>query len=205
MVTHSHYDYEDTPPADGDTQIDMYRSARALTLDAPLKANAALDMIGAALEELYAAAESRNDQPAMVAINDAWHRTQTIVQHITHDAAALAGADVAIDTLREQREAIAHELSDIVTAIAQVDAENPRISELVVALRQDIEAFESEWATQVVYESFYANLCPLIKEVNPHANAHKRVDWFLQLLKGDRLMTPEQRNIIAAFLGTMGN
>lgn len=200
-----HYNYEDIPPADGDTQIDMYQQARQLTLDAPIKANAAMDMIAAALEELYRAAESRADEPAMLAINDAWERTNSIVQHIVHGASALAGADIAIDTLRNQRESLAYELETLIDAINSLDASDPRLEDAFNTLREEAAEEADEWATDVLDNSMYETMRPIIREIDPQANIYKRTEWLIQLFTGDRLMTDEQRHLVTALFQTMGN
>lgn len=199
----SHYDLEDVPPLDGDTQIDMYISARQAVADAPVKANAALDMIGAALEELYTVAESRQDSSALLAINDAWEKVQSIAAQVGHQNAALTGADKAIEVLRNQRESLAYELEELLAAVDDLDTSHPVLESAFETLRESADEMSYEWATERLYSDIYDTLRPIAAAVNPAASVYKLCDRLVQLLTGDRALTATQNDLLHQLIVTI--
>jgi hypothetical protein len=207
MVTNSHYDVEDTPPAG--SEIDLYRQARQAVEDAPAKAQGLIEQAGSILEEMYNSAEARGDKHALIAINAVWERSQGIVQHVIQQAQALAGADVAIDDLKKQRESLAYELEDLIKAIDEVDTDHPKLEEFAAVVE--------EWASETLWESsydsaadnihsdIYQSLAPLVREIDPQANGYKRTEWLIEILTGEVLPTEEQRQLLIDLLRTMGN
>lgn len=200
----SHYAQEDIPPRDGDTQIDMYAAAREITKDSPILAQSALDMIGAALEELYHSAESRGDQTALLAINDAWQKSQAIVQHVAHQAAALNGADEAVEILRTQRESLAYELQELLQAIDDLDTSHPSLELAFDALQQSAAESADEWATESLYADIYDNLkLIIVATTGSNRSVHLMADRLIGLLRGERLLTDLQQDLIAQLLATL--
>jgi hypothetical protein len=207
MVTNSHYDVEDTPPIG--SEIDLYRQARQAVEDAPAKAQGLIEQAGSILEEMYNSAEQRGDKHALIAINAVWERSQGIVQHVIQQAQALAGADVAIDDLKKQRESLAYELESLIDAIEEVDTEHPKLAGFAEAVEE--YASDMLWeqsydtAADNIYNDFYTTLAPLSREIDPQANVYKRTEWLIDVLKGEVLPTEEQRQILIDLLRTMGN
>lgn len=207
MVTNSQYDIEDIPPAEA--SIDMYQQARQAVEDVPDKAQGLIEQAGNLLGELYNAAEARGDQNAMMAISGVWDRSQGLVQHLVQQHQVIAGADVAIEELKKQREAIAYELRDLLVAIEEVDTDHPKLADFAEAIE--------EWSGEMMWESYYdsaadsiytefmATLAPICREIDPRANVAKRVEWLMDMLKGDSIPTDEQRELLKALMNTMGN
>jgi hypothetical protein len=198
-----HYDLEDIPPQDGDTQIDLYESARAITKDAPTKAQASLDQIGAALEELYIAAQSRDDSAAMTAITDAWQRAQSIAEHVVQSGAALAGADAAVEVLRQQRESLAYELETLLQAIDDLDTSHPTLESAFESFRDEAIEQADEWASEVLYDSIYAAMKPIIVSFATEKSVYRLTDRLIQMFTGDRALTPLQQDLILQLLQTI--
>lgn len=207
MVTNSQYDIEDIPPAEA--SIDMYQQARQAVEDVPDKAQGLIEQAGNLLGELYNAAEARGDQNAMMAISGVWDRSQGLVQHLVQQHQVIAGADVAIEELKKQREAIAYELRDLLVAIEEVDTDHPKLAEFAEAIEE--WSSESMWgmAEDAVFDTLYSEIYDgvrkLMKDVDPQANVYKRTDWLLGMLRGEHHMTDEQRNLLVALMNTMGN
>lgn len=207
MVTNSHYDVEDIPGSG--TAIDLYEQARQAVDDVPVKAQALIEQAGLLLGELYNAATERGDDNALMAINAIWDRSQGLVNHLVQQHQVIAGADVAIDELKQQREAIAEELNELVTAIHNMDTDHPKLADFTQAIE--------EWSSDMLWESYYdtaadsmhmefsATLAPMIREIDPRANVAKRVEWFIEILKGEVVPTTEQRELLIDLLRTMGN
>lgn len=100
--------------------------------------NAMQGDIGSAMGELWQQAESAGDQTALANIGAAWERVQALAAQSAAQQALLSGASVVAQAAIEQRDGALTELSELVTAIDDIDTENPRIGELVNSLEEDI-------------------------------------------------------------------
>lgn len=194
-----YYDYEDIPPDDADTAVELYEQQIA-----PLAVNDAVSETQTLLSAIwYAAADAgRQDiQDALITIDQ---RVKTLFAHVGHQQAALAGAAAAIKAVCEQRD----DLSDDLEALLQHMQDgtwnwDDRLTQFVENIEAEYAEIWREAEAEDVYENFYNEVGHTLRHMQDGQPGIGIISAFLGILAGDRQPTPEQVALLRQLLATI--
>lgn len=202
MTEMTHYDMEDIPDNDVDTQIELYQQAQQVIADADPQAMFA--QVEHKLEKLFVDAENSGNQQAMQLINESYEHVQRMAAFMGQQGAVLRGADGAIDTLKKQRDEIMTELQDLLEALEAGDGQHDKLiefAEMIAENEQDYYySYGAELWDQDLQERVAAVITPWLDgtDEKPWWVAHK----LMHLLETEDAATPEQVAIFQQLFAT---
>ena len=121
-------------------------------------ADEAINHAEAALAQLYNAAEQSGDDTAKTAIMAAWGRAQQLHSGLATTHAALAGASATMQTLADQRNAIASELESLLEAIDDGNYTDDRLADFVQAVEEWTTEAHMYYLEESVHEQVYQEI-----------------------------------------------
>jgi hypothetical protein len=209
-IKKTHYDVEDIPPADVNSTLELYQQSKAVVAGGADRAERLLGEVGPVLETIYDIASANQNADMMAAVNSAWAKTQELAKIVGQQGAALTGADVAFDVLKQSRDKALDELNLILRGIEEADASlHPKLEEFEFAIVQYQEeiwiesAYEDayEWADETIDNEFFETLDKLVKHDSMTVR-HHAIRELLDLLRGEEKMNDEQKVLVGQLLKT---
>lgn len=206
MVEKTHYDMEDTPPADVDTTLAMYEQSKAVVANGAALSDHLLSEAGPLLEAIYNAASAAQNADLMNAASHAWDKTQELAKIVGQQNAAINGADVVIGVIKESRQKVLDELNTILKGLDENDsAVHPKLE----AWREEIEEYAREWAyedlmhnddseygfdTEMLVDEVFGNIEALLADVR-FIDRTRVTQKFVDIIMGYDECTDEQASL----------
>ena len=159
-MTQTHYDVEDMPRNDADTQVELYRQANEVVADGLKHAHDLFKKAEAYLHELFVEAENASNGHLMSRINDTYEAVQKMAALMGQQGAALNGANSAIDAITVQRDAVLGELDDLQSAIREYDFSHEGLVDFVDELRE----MEMDYYADSGYDIFNEDLNESVRQ-----------------------------------------
>jgi hypothetical protein len=205
-IKQTHYDVEDEPKADVDTTLAMYQQSKAVVAAGTARAEGLLGEAGPILETIYNIASASQDSEMMAAVDAAWAKTQELAQIVGQHNAALNGANVVIDVMKQSRDAALDELNTILKGLEEGDSS---LHPLLQEFEQQIEDYSNEWAyedameyaDEIVDNQFFDTLDSLVKHESS-AVRWRTVQNLVAVMRGLGDMSDEQKGLIEQLLKT---
>jgi hypothetical protein len=196
-MTKTHYDVEDIPSADADTQLALYEQAcDVVEIGDGQRLFQALE---ATLREIFVEAENVGNGYLMNKINEAWEDVQRMAAIMGQQGAVLTGANNALGALKTQRDAILEELNGIIFALQEVDSDHPRLVEYTDMIRELEMDFYAESSHQIVLDDVAASISDHLMTILPADYSRKPymvASDMLALLQGEKHLNDEQRALL---------
>jgi hypothetical protein len=200
MTTDTYYHQEDIPPADADTQVELYEQAREMVDTGMQDGQRLFKSIEVSLHRLFVAAENANDSQAMELINQSYDRVQHMAAIMGQQGSALTGANKAIDALKEQRDGVTQELQDLLKAIDSADIDHPKLIELHETIQEWDMEYSETYAWDLVNEDITERIDSLLRDLMPHGGTHLSTfyiaDKMLTALRGLSELDDDQKYFI---------
>lgn len=209
-IQKSHSDVEDEPKADVDTSLAMYEQSKAVVAGGTERAERLLGEAGAVLEEIYNAASAAQNTDLMAQVNAAYAKTQELAQIVGQHNAALNGADVVIDVMKESRDAALDELNNLIKGLDQADTSlHPKLQEfeeyLSEMIEDDMSWYWEDTAFDRANEQQEAELYSALAQYVEHPSSGVRraaVRNFIALIYDNKEKNAEQKELLKKLLET---
>lgn len=201
----THYEVEDVPPNDVDTQVQLFEQSNQTVKDGATVAEQIRTDAEQVLGSIFHDADKAGNTSLANRVNDVWEQVQTLTTVAVRQGAALNGANGAITALKDQRDKVLKELNGIKEAIRDFDTGHEALSEFVEGLEQSWDENMTDW----YYDSYFDDAYDTVREEmffifrNRVGMSNAEADVMFALLKGDELMTDEQVDLLKKFAVTL--
>lgn len=198
-IQQPHYQVEDIPPDDPDTQIALFEQSAETVKGSAEAADWLLKNAEVVLGHVFQAAEKAQDAELAERVNDVWERVQAVTTIVTRQGAVIAGAKEGMTALKEQRDKVVEELQSIRAALEEYDTDHPELADYAETLQEMFDEQTAEywdqWGYDIAYNDIYENL---ERTFTHYAKmSRKAADSLVTLLLSTPgLLTDEQKDLL---------
>lgn len=161
----THYEVEDIPPNDVETQVALFEQANETVKDDVSVAERIRMDAEQVLGSIFHDADKAGNTSLANRVNDIWEQVQTLTTVAVRQGAALRGANGAISALKDQRDKVLAELKDITNAIENLDTDHEALSEFVETLEEGWEEDQSYYWEEYSFDLAHDNIREEIAQV----------------------------------------
>ena len=206
-MTQTHYDVEDMPRNDADTQVELYRQANEVVADGLKHAHDLFRKAESHLQEMFVEAENASNGDLMNRINGAYDAVQRMAALIGQQGAALNGANGAMDALLTQRDSVLHELDDLQNAIREYDFSHAGLVDFVDELREMEMDYYADSAYDIFNEDLNGSVRQTIDKLFPDAeftSANYMIAFeLIMIIDGHKTPSEAQQAALLSLLKTL--
>lgn len=199
QIQKPHYEVEDLPPHDVDTQIALFEQSAETVKGSAEAAQALYVNAEAVLGNAYHAAQQAQDAELAKQIDDVWEQVQGMITNIHRHGAVLHGSKETIAALKNQRDTILKELNGIKDAVANHDTTHALLRDFVTSLEEEWNE-ELMWADDMWHDNDsndYSDVeFTLTKVVGLDTTIARKLIILLRDVEDERNLTDEQIDLL---------
>lgn len=207
-MSDQYYGNEDDVETPG-TQLANIQAHQAAVAAVGVWAEETLNNIRGQSEVLWNAAAERNDVETQNGIAQIYQAAEHMKQNLVYTNTAMASVLETAQALSKQKDEIEGELKSLVSAIDNVDYNNPVISSLIEQVEQDAYEMVGEGMYDDAYtaamesasEDIYDNIYRTVKQLLPNAT-YNAIATMLNALEGNWEMNDIQRGLLMSLART---
>lgn len=153
-----HYQVEDVPPDDVDTQIALFEQAADTVKGSAEQSDWLLKNAEVVLGHVFKTAKDAGDTELAERVNDVWERVQTVTTIVTRQGAVIAGSKEAMAALKAQRDKVVEELKSIREALNEYDTEHPELVDYAETLQEMWQEYDWMYQDDYSYDAAFDNI-----------------------------------------------